>query len=347
MDGKNIAESPKMGYVKPVVQETDCKPHTNTTVVMAINEFNVRLATMRSKNPGWNDRRNQRRPFKDSFVNFVKELVARLPVVPDIYPTREGNILLKYIKTRPRDVWQTMEILIMPKRSCVMTVKSRVPKQEPFTMANTARADILSEHIRRFYQVDNPNTKNHPVRYRQATISDIPAISMMVQSHLGIFERFSSRKIASQMEFCWVAEDPHYGIISVAALGKDEASGDVSNFIYDVNFIITLEPLRGLGIGGTCLRKAVNACLQATNREVEIIAAVKMPHDETVDDCKGILQRSGFHRVKIVKNEGRYREFACAYCNLDQCLCDISMAMANCSTVYYKLGDKGGTSNGN
>lgn len=345
MDGKDIAQSPKMGYVKPVVQETDCRSLTNTTVVMAVNEFNVRLANMRSHNPGWNDRRNQRRPFKDSFLEFTKNLVCRLPVVPAMYPTKEGNILLKYTKTKPKDVWQTLEFVITPKRFATMTAKSRLPKTEPAIWNNMARADIISDFILSFYQNDSVKIKDHPIRYRNAGVGDIPAIAGMVQSHLGTFGYFSSKKIQPQMEYCVVAEDPIYGIVAVAGLGKSFGSGDVVDIVYQVNFIVTMEPLRNLGFGGTCLRKAIVSCLDA-HPGCDIVAAVKMPPDEVVDDCKGILMRSGFHRVKIVKNEGRYRFFQCARCNLDQCLCEIGMANQNCSTVYYKLGDKGGKTRG-
>lgn len=330
----------KMHYIRPTIEKVT---HTSSMLnrAGAMSDFNIRLTVLKKDHPEWTDTRNQNRPFKASFIEFIENLLGRLPVTPVVVPTVEGNVLFRFKKHAPKDQWQVMEITITPQRTFEMIVKSRNVKQEPFRRTNIAKPDILSDAIRMFYEHDGVTSQEHPIRYRKATSIDYPVISGMALVSLGAYPQFGIRKIKDCLEYAVVAEDPMYGIISVAGIGKHPDSGEVSNFIYQVNLCITLEPFRGLGICGKCLRKAI-ANLLIDKPDARVTAAVQMEDDATRDECRGILTRSGFQRVKIVSGESIYHNFLCDRCNLDRCLCGYDEQDSVCSTVYYELGDRGG-----
>lgn len=337
----NAPEPQKMHYLKPSIEKVDAASNSMFSASAALNDFNIRLTSLRNSKPEWNDPKNQHRPFKYSFVNFIKDLIPRLPVTPDITPTVDGNVLLRFRKRAPTDKWQNMEITIYPQRHFSMIVRSRIANEPPFTKNNIARPDILSDAIRLFYEYDAVSGKDHPIRYRRVTSIDYPAISGMAIMTMGLFDKYSTKNIPKLLEYAVVADDPVYGIVSVAGIGKGPKCGEFINPEYEVALCMTVEPLRGLGIGGKCLRKALTNLL-VDHPDANVTAAVQMEDDTVRDNCRGILTRSGFNRVKIINGEKKYRNFECDRCNLCRYLCDYGVQSSNCSTVYYQLGNRGG-----
>ena len=326
---------------RPAIEKVDCSLDAPESTYQAFNGFMVRLQMLRSKMPSWNDPKNQNRPFKQSFIDFAEDLVCRLPIAPEMVPTYEGNILLRYTKHAPRDKWQRLEIVIYPQRHFSLTARSRVPHQEPFTRTNIARPDILADVVRSFYENDSVNTQDHPIRYRKATPLDYPILSGMCNLTFGPQAKFHPKKIDELLEYCIVADDPMYGIVAFAGFGKSPKSGDFAEVEYTLGAAITVECFRGLGIGGKCIRKAITNLLIA-HPDVMITAKVPLEDGEMRDNCRGILTRSGFYRVKIVRGEDKYINFSCDHCNICNGFCEFRNSNSLCSTVYYVLGDNGG-----
>lgn len=310
------------------------------------NDFLVRLEYMRGKNPDWTDPKNQNRPFKPHFLEFIRTLVTRFPVTPEILPTQEGNVIFKFRKKKaPKDKWQVLEFTITPQRRFSMVVRSRISSQAPFTKINLARPDYMSDIIQKFFELDSVDAKEHPVRYRAATSIDMPYISAIFTTQFGPSADWSPRNIGKVLQYCVVADDPLYGIVSVAAFRKTEKSGDFSNLAFEVAGVYTIQPLRGLGIGGKCLRKSLTDLLADQRRpgDVEIIARVPLMAGTQRDNCRGLLSRSGFKRTKVVRGERRFLKFHCDLCDTERCACVPDSTESMCSTVYYRLNDKGGS----
>ena len=323
------------------IEKVDRQPALNMTPHASINEFMVRLEALRSKRRDWADPKNQNRPFKPHFLNFIQDLVYRLPYVPEIVPQLDGTALLKYRKRSPRDKWQIMEITVTPQRRFSMVVHSRLPKQPDFTRNNLARPDILTDSLKAFYEHDAVNIEEHQIHYRPITTLDYGIIAGMASMALGPSQQYAPKNIASLLECGVVAYDPMYNVIAVAALGKAPDSGELTSLHYEVSLILTLQPFRGLGIGGKCLRQAI-AMVLAKHPDARITANAQLTDGEARDNCRGVLARAGFVRTKVVRGECRYDRFLCDRCNLDRHLCEFREAASCCSTVFYELNDKGG-----
>lgn len=320
------------------VEEQDVVPNAMFTPQAAFNNFLMRLEHLRTRHPEWIDPRNQNRPFKKSFVTFIHDLTLRLPVPPDITPMMDGTVRLKYVKSHaPKDKWQTMEIIVHPQRHFEMTAKSRLPDQPPFCRGNMARPDYISDMVRCFYELDHVNTKEHPLRYRRATVNDYPFIAGMCQSVFGPHDRYHPRVISRLLQYCVVCEDPMYGIVSVAAVAESGSN----DFDYEVTVMVTAENYRGLSLVSKCLRKAV-ANLLVEHPNSTILAKSIKKDGVSKDVCQSALRRAGFKRTKIVRGEKRYRTFDCDRCNTCNGYCDFDNPNSVCSTVYYELKDMGG-----
>jgi hypothetical protein len=337
-DPKKYPASQEEQLERPTVEKQDCTPQMLFTPHAAFNDFLLRLEQLRSYHREWNDPRNQNRPFKQNFVDFIRQLVLRLPVAPEITPLVNGTVRFRYKKTHaPRDKWQSMEIIIYPQRHFEMTAKSRLPKQEPFKRSNMARPDYLSDMIQAFFELDHVNTKEHPLRYRKATVNDYPFIAAMAQSTFGPHAIYHVRNISQLLSYCVVAEDPMYGIVSIAAL--KEGNGDDCD--YEVSFMITAQNYRGLSLASKCLRKALTNLLN-DHPQARVLAKSIMRDNSIKDVCQSSLRRAGFKRTKVVRGEKRYRCFDCDRCNTLNGYCDFQNPSSVCSTAYYLLGDYGG-----
>lgn len=340
--GEILMGDPVIHQSKPAtIEHVDMAPSTAMNSNAMYNDFLVRLEYLRSRNPSWTDPKNQNRPFKPHFLEFIRSLVTRFPVTPEILPTEDGNVIFKFRKKAPKDKWQVMEFTITPQRRFSLKVRSRVATQPPYTKNNLARPDYMSDIIQRFFEEDSVNAKEHPVCYRAATSIDMPYISAIFTTQFKACSEYSPRNIAKTLQYCVVADDPLYGIVSVAAFQKTPKSGDFSNFSYELAGVWTLQPLRGLGIGGKCLRKSLTDLL-ADHKDAEIVARVPLMAGTQRDNCRGLLSRSGFKRVKVVRGERRYLNFHCDLCDMERCSCVPDSSENMCSTVYYKLNDKGG-----
>ena len=339
--------TPVIHQSKPAtIEHVDMAPSTAMNSNAMYNDFLVRLEYMRSRNPSWTDPKNQNRPFKPHFLEFIRSLVTRFPVTPEILPTEAGNVILKFRKkAAPKDKWQVMEFTITPQRRFSLTVRSRIASQAPYTKNNLARPDYMSDIIQRFFEQDSVDAKEHPVCYRVATTLDMPYISAIFTTQFGPSVDYAPRNISKTLEYCVVADDPLYGIVSVAAFRKTPNSGDFAHLSYELAGVYTIQPLRGLGIGGKCLRKSLTDLLadQKKPSEVEVIARVPLMAGVQRDNCRGLLARSGFKRVKVVRGERRYLKFHCDLCDMERCACVPDSSESMCSTVYYKLNDKGGS----
>lgn len=338
MDEMNTQSPKKETTQRLAVTQQDVVPNVKFTPHAAFNDFLVRLEQLKSYHPEWNDPRNQNRPFKRTFIDFIRNLVLRMPVAPEITPLVNGTVRFRYVKTcAPRDKWQTMELIIYPQRHFEMTATSRLPSQPPFKRGNMARPDYISDMIRAFYELDHVNTKEHPLRYRKATVNDFPFIAGMCQSAFGTHACYHPRNISQLLQYCVVAEDPLYGIVSVAALKEC----DKDDYDFDVSIMLTAENYRGLSLVSKCLRKAVtNLLVDHHNAKIEAKSIMK---DGVMKDvCQSALRRAGFKRTKIVRGEKRYRDFDCDRCNTCNGYCVFHDPSSVCSTVYYELKDMGG-----
>lgn len=339
MDEMNAKSQANETPQRPAVSQQDVVPTANFTPHAAYNDFLMRLEHLKSRHPDWNDPRNQNRPFKRTFVEFVRNLVLRLPVAPEITPMSNGTVRLRYVKTHaPRDKWQSMEIILYSKRHFQMTATSRLPNQPPFTRGNMARPDYLSDMIRAFYELDYVNTKEHPLRFRKANVNDYAFISGMCQSAFGTHACYHPRNISKLLPYCIVADDPMYGIVSIAAITECEKD----DYDFEVSIMLTAENYRGLSLVSQCLRRAVTNLL-VDHPDATIEAKSIMRDGVMKDVCQSALRRAGFKRTKIVRGEKRYRNFDCDRCNTCNGYCVFHDPSSVCSTVYYELNDKGGT----
>lgn len=337
MDPIKAPETQETAPARPSVSKVDATPESLYSVHQAFNDFLMRLEHLKQYHPDWDDPRNQSRPFKTSFINFIKELVLRLPVAPEILPQKDGTVLFKFTKRAPRDKWQVMEVVVHPRRHFDMVAKSRVRSQEPFRRTNMARPDYLSDMIQAFYELDHVNTKEHPLRFRAVTVNDYPFIAGMAQSIFGPHACYHPRRISQLLEYAVVADDPMYGILSVAALNKcptDEAD-------YQVSIMMTVQNHRGLSLASKCLRGALTNCLVA-HPTARVIAKSILKDGNLKDVCQSALRRAGFKRYQLVRGERRYTNFDCDRCNTLNCHCDFANPESVCSTAYYRLGDYGG-----
>lgn len=338
MDDIKNQTSQKETSERPTVNKQDVTPMAKFTPHAAFNDFLLRLENLKQHHPAWDDPRNQNRPFKNSFIEFIRNLVLRLPVAPEITPMMNGTVRFRYVKSHaPRDKWQTMEIIVHPQRHFEMTATSRLPSQPPFKRGNMARADYISDMIRAFYELDHVNTKEHPLRFRKATVNDYPFIAGMCQSIFGTHECYHPRNISKMLQYCIVAEDPIYGIVSVAAI----AETDAKDYDYEVTTMMTAENYRGLSLVSKCLRKAVTNLL-IDQPKATILAKSIMKDGVMKDVAQSALRRAGFKRVKIVRGEMRYRCFNCDRCNTTNGYCNFQDPSSVCSSVYYELNDMGG-----
>jgi hypothetical protein len=332
MDELNKQPSPEAA-TRPAVVQQDVVPNAMFTPHAAFNNFLMRLEHLKSRHPEWTEPRNQNRPFKKTFVNFIHNLILRMPVAPDVTPLSNGTVKLTYMKAHaPRDKWQTMEIIIYPQRHFEMTVNSRLPNQEPFKRGNMARPDYISDMVRSFYELDHVNTKEHPLRYRKATVNDYPYIAGMCQTVFGPHECYHPRNISKLLQYCTVCEDPMYGIVSVASISENPR--DDSD--YEVSMMLTAENYRGLSLVSKCLRKSVMDLLN-DHPAATVQAKSIMKDGMNKDACQSALRRAGFKRVKIVRGENRYRNFDCDRCNTCNGYCNFMDSESVCSTVYYEL----------
>lgn len=317
----------------PAIDKTDLTTTTQFTAHTAFNDFLLRLQQLRATKSGWDDPRNQNRPFKQSFVDFLHRLVLRLPVAPEITPLTNGTVRLRYKKRAPRDKWQTMEFIIYPQRYFEMTAKSRMPKQPPFVRTNVARPDYISDMVQAFFELDYVNTKEHPLRFRKAVCTDYPFISAICQMTFGPHQCYHPAKISKLCEYCYVADDPMYGIVSVCAISEDP-----HNVGYKVNFMVTVQNYRGLSMASKCLRKCVADLLQ-DHPNAYVTAESPMPFDQAKDVAHSALRRAGFKKTRIIKGEKRYQCFDCDRCNTLNGYCDFENPSSVCSTVHYELRD--------
>lgn len=309
-------------------------PVSTSFVHTAFSDFLLRLEQLRASHPDWKDQRNQNRPFKASFIRFLRNLVLRLPVAPEMTPLVNGSVRLRYKKRAPRDKWQLLEFVIYPQRYFEMTAKSRIASNPPFQRTNTARPDYISDMIQAFFEYDYVNTKEHPVRFRKATVVDYPFIAAMCQSAFGPHTEYHPSKISKLCQYCYVADDPLYGIVSTAGISEDPVNGN-----YKVNFLITVQNYRGLSLASKCLRKAVSDLI-AVDPDCTITAASPIPHDAVKDVAHSALKRAGFKKVKCVVGEKKYQNFDCDRCNTCNGYCTFDDASSVCSTLHYTLNAK-------
>lgn len=301
------------------------------TVHSAFNDFLIRLQQLRSSHPDWENPRYQNRPFKATFIDFLHRLILRLPVAPEITPLSNGTVRLRYKKRAPRDKWQMMEFIVYPQRYFQMTAKSRIPNQPIFQRTNLARPDYISDMIQAFYELDYVNTKEHPIRFRKAVMTDYAYISALCQSTFGPHRCYHPSLISKLCQYCYVADDPMYGIVSVAAISEDEKSEHLK-----VNFIVTVQNYRGLSMASKCLRKCVSAAL-AEHPDAIIDAESPMHYDAVKDAAYSALRRAGFKRVLTVKGEKKYKCFDCDRCNILNGYCKFEDPKSVCYTVHYQL----------
>lgn len=320
---------------RPAITSTDLTTSNGGfTTHSAFNDFLLRLEQLKKSHPDWDDPRNQSRPFKQTFVDFLHRLILRLPVPPEITPMANGTVRLRYRKRAPRDKWQILEFVVYPQRYFEMTAKSRIPKQAPFQRTNLARPDYMSDMVQAFYELDYVNTKEHPLRFRPASVIDLNFISAMCQMTFGPHNIYHPRNISKLSQYCYVADDPLYGIVSVAAISEDSLTHD-----YVVNILITAQNYRGLSLSTKCLRKCVNEVLK-DHPDATIRASVPLRWNEAKDVAHSAMKRAGFKKEKIVKGEKRYQCFDCDRCNTQNGYCDFYNPNTTCSTVHYVLIDK-------
>ena len=340
MDKTNEAPATVPSPACPPVEHKDCTPPVQMTPHQSFSDFLIRVDNLVSQRPDWSNPHNLGRPFKHSFVDFIQQLTLRLPVAPELVPLTDGTVRYRWRKNHaPKDKWQTLEIVVTPKRIFRLTAKSRLPHQEPYTRTNVARPDILSDIVRAFYELDIVNVKDHPLQYRGINPYDVPYIAAMCQTSFGPHEIYKPAKITSLLDYGVVAVDPIYGIVAVAALHKS----DLDDYDYEVSFLITVENCRGLSLASTCLRKAL-ANLLANEPEARVLAKSVLPDGQVKDVCQSALRHAGFRRVRIVKGERRYSCYDCDRCNKTNGWCDFDDPNSVCSTVYYRLTDHGGKS---
>ena len=335
---KNKAQTQKEPAARPSTKE-DLTPQYLYTTVQSYTDFMLRLERLKASNPEWDNPRNQSRPFKRSFMEFLKGLVLRLPVAPEMLPQKDGTVLLRFKKVnQPRHKWQIMEVKIFPTRYFEMTAKSRIPSQAPFAKTNMARPDDLSDMVRAFFELDTVNTKAHPIRYRAATVVDHPYISALYQCTFGPHEEYHPKKISKLLKYCVVADDPMYGIVAVASIAEHNKKEEAD---YDVSALLTVEAYRGLGLASKCLRKAVtNLLIEHPNARV--LARPLIADGSLKDACQSALRRAGFKRYRVVRGERRYRAYDCDRCNTRNGYCTFDDPNSCCSTAYYLLNDYGG-----
>lgn len=323
---------------KTSVMNEDCTPMSHYHARDAYNDFILRLEALKNSHPSWSEPRNQQRPFKPKFLAFIRNLIYRMPVAPEVTPLVDGTVRFFYKKTKaPRDKWQTMEIIIYPRRHFKMTAKTRIMRDTPFVRTNTARPDYLSDMVRSFFELDCVNTKDHPIRFRTGTIMDYPYLSAMCQTTMGPFAKYSPQNIQSLAPYTAVAYDPQYGIVSCAGIGPSKEDA----YQYEVQFLITLQNYRGLGLARQCLHKALTALLK-DHPDATVIAKSILPAGAVQDVCKSPLRKVGFKKIKIVKGEKKYSCFECDRCNADLHYCEYYSDESVCSTVYYELQDRSG-----
>lgn len=320
---------------RPAIEKKDLTETVTYTTHAAFNDFVLRLKQLQVSHPDWTDPRNQNRPFKQSFLEFLRKLILRLPVAPEMTPMVNGTVRLRYKKKAPRDKWQTLEFTIYPQRYFEMSAKSRMPKQDPFQRTNVARPDYISDMIQAFYAYDYVNTKEHPLRFRKAVVTDYPFISAMCQMTFGPHICYHPTNISKLCQYCYVADDPMYGVVSVAAVSPSSHGTD-----FEVNFMVTTQNYRGLSIASKCLRKCVIDVLKEHPNAV-INAAAPMAYDSAKDVAHSALRRAGFKKTKVVKGEKRYKCFDCDRCNTLNRYCDFDDPTSVCSTAYYTLVDSG------
>ena len=76
-----------MNEVNQKTQKVDASPSPTTfTTQSAFNDFLLRLEHLKSMHPEWADPKNQNRPFKQSFIDFIHNLILRMPVAPEVTP---------------------------------------------------------------------------------------------------------------------------------------------------------------------------------------------------------------------------------------------------------------------
>lgn len=338
VDQNTQAPATEESPARPPVEHSDCTPPVQMTPHRSFSDFLIRVDNLTSQRADWSDPTNKNRPFKHSFIEFIHRLVLRMPVAPELVPLTDGTVRFRYRKNHaPKDKWQVLEIIVTPKRVFSLTARSRLPNQAPYTRTNTARPDILSDLVRSFYELDSVNVQDHPLKFRSINVNDIPYISAMCQTSFGPHTIYKPKNIGVLLDHTVVAEDPIYGIMSVAAIHRSERD----DFDYEVSFLITVENCRGLSLASQCLRKAVTNVL-AQEPEAEILATSILPDGQVKDVAQSALRRAGFRRIRIVRGERRYRCFDCDRCNKTNGWCDFEDPNSVCSTVYYRLSNHGG-----
>lgn len=313
------------------------QPTTTFTAQSAFNDFLLRLEHLKKSHPDWADPKNQNRPFKQSFIEFIHNLILRMPVPPEVTPLVNGDVLFRYKKTHaPRHKWQVMEITLDRRRNFSMVAKSRIGSQPPFRRANVAFPNTISDMVRSFYELDTVNTKEHPIRFRNATVNDYFYIAAMCQSTFGPHLEYHPRLISQLMHSCVVAEDPIYGIVSCAAIKQSENS----EYNYEVSFLVTIPSYRGFDLAGRCLRKAMVPLLEA-NPNATFFGKGIIPDGKSTDVCRGIYKKAGFRQIKLIRGEKKYKCFDCDRCNIANGYCTFEDPTSVCTTaLYHKVPSK-------
>lgn len=321
---------------KNTLEKIDASPTAGGfTTQAAYNDFLLRLEHLKGSHPDWSDPRNQNRPFKHSFISFIHNLILRMPVAPEVTPLVSGEVLFRYRKSHaPRHKWQVMEITLDHKRNFNMVAKSRIGSQAPFKRSNVAYPNTISDMVRSFYELDAVNTKEHPIRFRFATVNDYPFIAALCQSAFGPHEIYHPRNISKMMTSCVVAEDPIYGIVSVASVMNSD-----TEFDYEVAFLVTIPSYRGFDLAGRCLRKAMTPLLEK-KPEASFLGKGIIPDGQATDVCRWIYKKAGFNKFKIVRGEKKYKCFDCDRCNLSNHYCTFEDPSSVCTTVYYQKNGK-------
>lgn len=314
-----------------ILEKVDQTPSPNVfTAQAAFNDFLLRLEHLKGFHPEWTDPKNQNRPFKQSFVDFIHNLILRMPVAPEVTPLVNGNVLFRYKKSHaPRHKWQIMEITLDRRRNFSMIAKSRIGSQEPFRRSNVAYPNTISDMVRSFYELDAVNTKEHPIRFRFATVNDYPYIAALCQSTFGPHDIYHPRNISKMLYSCAVAEDPIYGIVSCAAIMPS-----MTEYQYEVAFLVTIPSYRGFDLAGRCLRKAMVPILEK-EPDASIIGKGVIPDGKTTDVCRGIYKKAGFRQFKIVRGEKKYQCFDCDRCNIANHYCNFEDPSSVCTTTFY------------
>ena len=178
----------------------------------------LRLEALKSSHPSWSEPRNQQRPFKPKFLAFIRNLIYRMPIAPEVTPLVDGTVRFFYKKTKaPRDKWQTMEIIIYPRRHFKMTAKTALcgmhPSSVPIQLVQIISLIWLEDSLSWIASIQ----RIIPFVSALAPLWII-LISAMCQTTMGPFAKYSPQNIQSLAPYTAVAYDPQYGIVSCAGI---------------------------------------------------------------------------------------------------------------------------------